>query len=43
VCTQAVGAARGEAVLDLPGASAIHLFVVGTDGRIVTTERVPVR
>lgn len=44
VCTQALGIARAETVLDTPPSlAALHLFVVAADGRVTATERVPVR
>jgi len=44
LCTQALGTARADAVLDTPPKlTALHLFVVAADGRVTATERVPVR
>jgi hypothetical protein len=43
-CAQVVSAAREETSLPVPvGVSRLHLFVVGPDGQILSTERVPVR
>jgi hypothetical protein len=44
VCTMIAKPVRGEAVLRLPPATAaIHVFIVGPDGAVQSTERVPVR
>ncbi|KAA2235600.1 hypothetical protein [Salinarimonas soli] len=44
VCTQALGTARREIDLMVPAGRAIlHLFVVGPDGAVVSTERVPIK
>jgi hypothetical protein len=44
VCTQALGSARNESTLPVPAARAsLHLFVVAPDGRVVSSERVPIR
>jgi hypothetical protein len=44
VCTMVAKPVTGEAFLDLPvGTGAIHLFIVGPEGAVRSTERVPVR
>ncbi len=42
VCGQAVQAVRMQAVLALPPAKVLLVYVVGADGQVVATERVPV-
>jgi hypothetical protein len=43
-CMAAAAAVRGEQVLELPaGVQQILLYVEGPDGRLVSSERVPVR
>ncbi|HYF52924.1 MAG TPA: hypothetical protein VEA41_01550 [Salinarimonas sp.] len=43
-CTQAVGSVRRDAVLKVPAErSVLHLFVVGPDGRVASSERVPIQ
>jgi hypothetical protein len=44
MCTQALGSARSESALTVPAArGSLHLFVLGLDGRVVSSERVPIR
>ncbi len=44
VCAVAVAAVRSEATLDLPNPAAqISLYFEGADGRVLSTERVPIR
>lgn len=44
ICTQVVRTVRSEAMLDTPsGVGALHLFTLAPDGRVVATERVPIR
>jgi len=43
-CTQVLTTVRREVVLTVPaGRSVLHLFTVDPDGRILATERIPVR
>jgi hypothetical protein len=44
VCTQAVASVRRDVTLQVPpDRASLHLFVVGTDGRVLSSERVPIR
>ena len=44
MCIMIAKPVTGEAVLDLPASTpAIHLFIVGPDGAVRSTERVPIR
>ncbi len=43
-CAQALGSARRDVTLTVPeGRATLHLFVVGADGAVVSSERVPIR
>jgi hypothetical protein len=43
MCTQVVGTARREVVLEPGAQGVIHLYVLRPDGTLAATERVPVR